>query len=219
MNVTTVVFDFGNVLGFFSRRKAAGQLAAYGGAPAEAILEHLAGDPLETEFEAGGLAAAAYIARVRDKFGLTCGDEEFGRAYGDMFAPNEDVCRLVPGLAGAYRLLLLSNTNELHARQFRRQFAGVLAPFAGLVLSHEVGLRKPDTGIYRHCERLAGGRPGQCLLIDDLPANLDGARACGWATVRYHPGDDLRRLLAGHGVIVAGDHAPRRRAPYGGPQT
>jgi putative hydrolase of the HAD superfamily len=202
MSVTTIVFDFGNVLGCFSRRKAAEQLGAYGGASVEAILEHLTADPLELEFEGGGLSSPAYISRVRDKFGLTCGDEEFARAYGDMFTPNEEVCRLVPGLARRHQLLLLSNTNELHSRQFRRQFAEVLAPFAGLVLSHEVGLRKPDPAIYRHCERLAGARPDQCLLIDDLQANLDGAIRCGWGTLQYRPGDDLRRRLVGRGVIV-----------------
>ena len=30
MGISTVVLDFGNVLGFFSHRKAAEQLAAYG---------------------------------------------------------------------------------------------------------------------------------------------------------------------------------------------
>jgi putative hydrolase of the HAD superfamily len=216
MSVTTIVFDFGNVLGLFDRRKAAEQLRAYGGASTEAILLHLAADPLEVEFEAGKLPAAAYVRLMCGKFGLACGDEEFGLAYADMFTPNEDVCRLVPGLAQGHRLLLLSNTNELHSRHFRRQFAEVLSPFAGLVLSHEVGLRKPDPGVYRHCEQLAGAPPEQCLLIDDLRANLEGARGRGWATLLYRPGDDLQRQLAAHGVDVEGAPTPRRRAPSGG---
>ena len=38
MNLSTIVFDFGNVLGFFSHRRAAEQLAAYTDASPEAII-------------------------------------------------------------------------------------------------------------------------------------------------------------------------------------
>ena len=101
-----------------------------------------------------------------------------------------------------YRLVLLSNTNELHARQFRRQFADTLAHFDALVLSHEVGLRKPCADIYAHCHRLADCPPSQCLFIDDLPANIEAARACGWQGIVYQRGLDLRRELRKLGVEV-----------------
>ncbi len=110
---------------------------------------------------------------------------------------------LVPALKPRYRLLLLSNTNELHAIQFRRQFADTLAHFDGLILSHEVGLRKPCAGIYMHCHKLADCEPSQCLFIDDLPANIDAARACGWQGIVYHPGLDLCRELKKLGVEMA----------------
>ena len=77
-----------------------------------------------------------------------------------MFTPNKAVCDLMPApVKRRYRLLLLSNTNELHSRQFRGQFAEVLDRFDRLFLSHEMGLRKPDPRIYRHCRRL-GRRAG-----------------------------------------------------------
>ena len=43
----------------------------------------------------------------------------------------------------AIRLLLLSNTNEMHSRQFLAQFADTLAHFDHVVLSHQVGVRTP----------------------------------------------------------------------------
>lgn len=196
MSITTIVFDFGNVLGFFSHRKAAEQLAAYSPLSAEEILERYLLDPkLEDDFESGRMSLAAFRALVRQRCRLTCSDAQLDWAIADMFTPNDDVCALVPALKPRYRLVLLSNTNELHAAHFRCQFAGTLAYFDALVLSYEVGLRKPCADIYVHCHKVAGAKPQQCLFIDDLPGNVAAARACGWQGIVYQRGLDLRREL------------------------
>jgi putative hydrolase of the HAD superfamily len=201
MSITTIVFDFGNVLGLFSHRKAAEQLAVYGGS-AEAILAYFFTGDLEDTFELGRMAPDAYTNLAREACRLTCTDEQFRAAFADMFTPNEPVCVLVPHLKRRYRLLLLSNTNALHAAQFRSQFNATLRHFDALVLSHEVGLRKPDRRIYEHCRGLAGRPAHECLFIDDLEANVEAAHACGWKGLRYRPGEDLVPLLAEHGIVV-----------------
>ncbi|MHB1426370.1 MAG: HAD family hydrolase [Gemmataceae bacterium] len=214
MNITTIVFDFGNVLGFFSHRKAAEQLAAYSPLSAEEILDHyLLDDELEDDFESGRMSGAEFRALVRQRCRLTCSDAQLDFAIADMFAPNDEVCALVPALKPRYRLVLLSNTNELHAVHYRRQFADTLAHFDALVLSHEVGMRKPCAEIYAHTHALAGSTPRQCLFIDDLPANVEAARACGWHSIVYHRGLDLRRELHKLGIELS-PH-PQPRSPEG----
>jgi HAD superfamily hydrolase (TIGR01509 family) len=48
-----------------------------------------------------------------------------------------------------------------------------------IVYSHEVGWRKPDPRIYHAvCERL-GCAPQDTVLLDDVAANIEGARAVG----------------------------------------
>ena len=157
MSITAVVFDFGNVLGFFSHRRAAEQLTRYAPASVTAadVLTFLADDDLEVEFESGRMSTADVLLRLRSRFQLTGSDDELAAWLAlDMFTANEPVCSLVPLLQGRYRLLLLSNTNDLHYRHFRRQFTDTLDRFDNLVVSHEVGLRKPDARIYRHVEKL-----------------------------------------------------------------
>ncbi len=224
MSISTVVFDFGNVLGFFSHRQAAEQLASYTDAAPEAIRAYLFGCKLEADFESGKMSADVYRGLVRETFRLRCTDAQFDAAYSDMFSRNPDVCPLPALLKPRYRVLLLSNTNELHANQFLRQFADVLAPFDALVLSYEVGIRKPDPHIYEHCRRLADRPASECLFIDDLPSNVEGAVACGWQGIVYRRGDDLRRELAAAGVVAnpptpfSGDpegSAPPKRSPPG----
>jgi glucose-1-phosphatase len=202
MSITTVVFDFGNVLGFFNHRKSAEQVAAFSDMAPEAVLAYLYGGKLEEDFEAGRLSTPVFTGMVRETCRLSCSDEQFAMAYSDMFTPNAEVCALVPLLKPKYRLLLLSNTNDLHYRQFRTQFAEVLDCFDGLVLSHEIGVRKPDPRIYDACLRLAARPASECVFIDDLPTNVDAARACGWQGVQYRRGEDLRAALAEVGVTA-----------------
>jgi putative hydrolase of the HAD superfamily len=196
MDISAVFFDFGNVLGFFSHRRAAEQLAAYCKVPAEVIQAFLFGGQLEDDYDSGRIATTDYLRLLRREFDLSASDEQLALACSDMFTPNDEVCALVPRLTPRrYKLMLLSNTNELHYRHFRRQFADTLAHFDALVTSHEVGVRKPRPDIYHACVRLAGCPAERCLLIDDMPANVEAARACGWQGVVYQPGVDLRRLL------------------------
>jgi putative hydrolase of the HAD superfamily len=201
MSITTIVFDFGNVLGFFSHRKAAEQLAVYGSS-IDVLQAFLFEPRLEHEFESGRVTADAFAQLVRDHCRLSCDEEQFRLAFADMFTPNDEVCALVPRLKQRYRLLLLSNTNAFHAGQFRRQFAATLNHFDHLVLSHEVGMRKPDAGIFEYCQRRAGCPTKELLFIDDLLANVAGARACDWQGIVYRRGADLARELAELGVDV-----------------
>jgi putative hydrolase of the HAD superfamily len=202
MRITAVVLDFGNVLGFFSHRKAAEQIVRHApaGVTADDVLSFVVDAELERSFESGLLSSAEVLRRLRRRFGLRGSDEELALAAADMFTPNDEACALVPQMQGRYRLVLLSNTNDLHYRHFRRQFASTLDLFDALVVSHEVGLRKPDPGIYHHARERAGCPAGECLFIDDLPANVEAARACGWQGVVYRRGDDLRRLLCQAGI-------------------
>ncbi len=185
MSIKAVVFDFGNVLGFFSHLRAAEQLAHHApdGVTAADILTFLGDSDLEIAFEEGRLTTAEVLARLRRRFDLRGSDEQLERAAADMFTPNEPVCALVPLLRQQYLLVLLSNTNDLHYRHFRRQFAETLDHFHALVVSHEVGVRKPHPAVYDHARERAGCLAAECLFIDDLPANVAAARACGWQSV------------------------------------
>lgn len=205
MRIRTLVFDFGNVVGFFCHRKAARQLAAFARKPVapEKIIQFLFYTELEPRFEVGELSATQVLEMLRLEFDLGGSDEELAHAFADIFAPNDPVCRLIPELRGRYRLALLSNTNDLHYRLFRRQFAPTLDLFDYLFVSHEVGLRKPDPGLFEYVAKRLGCMPGECLFIDDLPTNIESARACGWQGLVYDKGDDLRRLLAQMGVAFA----------------
>jgi putative hydrolase of the HAD superfamily len=69
-----------------------------------------------------------------------------------------------------------------HKLRVRREIA---RHFAGFIISGDVGIRKPDPGIY-HVLLSAIGRPAQdCVFVDDRVKNLDAAKAIGVQTVLF----------------------------------
>ena len=202
MAITTVVFDFGNVLGFFDHWRAAKQLARLTDGSPQTICDRLFTEELEEVYESGRMSTPEPLAHARRLCGLRGSEAEIEAAFADMFWANEDVCSLVPVLKPRYRLFLLSNTNDMHCRWFRRQFAETLDYFDGLVFSHEVGVRKPLPGIYDHCLRRMECKPAECVFIDDLPRNIAAALERGWHGIVYTNYETLRRELSKLDIAV-----------------
>jgi len=86
--------------------------------------------------------------------------------------------------------------------------AGGYDPYAGydlaglfdvVVISDQVGLRKPEPPVYELTAAKLGLRPEDCVFVDDTPANLVTARQLGMATVHFAgaPADfaEIERLI------------------------
>jgi epoxide hydrolase-like predicted phosphatase len=57
--------------------------------------------------------------------------------------------------------------------------------FDAVVISGEVGMRKPEPGIYLHAARQLGVEPADCVFVDDLGPNVKGAVAVGMVGVKF----------------------------------
>lgn len=57
--------------------------------------------------------------------------------------------------------------------------------FDAMVISGDVGLRKPDPQIYLLGAARIGLPPGDCVFVDDLPGNLVPAARLGMAVIRH----------------------------------
>ncbi|MBI1831593.1 MAG: HAD family phosphatase [Planctomycetes bacterium] len=199
----TIIFDFGNVVGFFDHFRTLQRLRPHSPLDVNDMYASVYAGVLEVKVESGQLSVPEFLQQVHQIWQLNCEIDFLLVAIGDIFTPNAEVCELIPKLAPRYRILLGSNTNAIHSRQFIPQFADVLCHFDSLVLSHEIGLRKPDLAFFRHCHALAAGDPSDCVFVDDLPANIAGARAVGFHGILYRPNEDLAGQLRALGVGVS----------------
>lgn len=196
----TIIFDFGNVIGFFDHRRAVERLRPFSPLTPEEMFAAVYSGPLEDLVERGLLAPPAFLRQVHQLWRLRCDVEFLAHAVGDVFWANPEVCELIPRLAARHRLVLGSNTNAVHARRFLAQFADTLQHFDSLVLSHEVNTRKPEADFYHHCHRLARAKASECVFIDDLPPNIEGARAFGFHGILYRPNENLAEKLRALGI-------------------
>jgi putative hydrolase of the HAD superfamily len=57
--------------------------------------------------------------------------------------------------------------------------------FDVVVISAEVGMRKPEERIFRHTAALLGLEPQECVFIDDVEANITAAQAIGLAALHH----------------------------------
>jgi putative hydrolase of the HAD superfamily len=69
------------------------------------------------------------------------------------------------------------------------------------IYSHEEGVRKPDLRIYAIAAERLGVPPAEIVFLDDLPENIDAARAFGMRAVLFTRTPqaiaDIEALLAG----------------------
>lgn len=59
------------------------------------------------------------------------------------------------------------------------------AAFDAVVVSHEVGLRKPDPAMYLLAAEKVSVAPENCIFIDDVEGNLPTAEALGMAVIHH----------------------------------
>jgi putative hydrolase of the HAD superfamily len=74
-------------------------------------------------------------------------------------------------------------SNSWGAGRYQRDRFGEL--FDAVVISGEVGLRKPQPAIYALAARSLGVEPSACVFVDDFYANLQPAQELGMATVLH----------------------------------
>jgi putative hydrolase of the HAD superfamily len=68
--------------------------------------------------------------------------------------------------------------------------------FDVVVISAEVGMRKPEERIFRHTAALLGLEPAECVFIDDIEANVTAAEALGIVALHHRDPSPTRASLS-----------------------
>jgi epoxide hydrolase-like predicted phosphatase len=97
--------------------------------------------------------------------------------------------------AAGVRTALVSNSWGVH--RYPHELFDEL--FDGVVISGELGIRKPSRRMYELGAERAGVSAERCVYVDDLPFNLTPAEKLGMATVHHTAAEttipELERLL------------------------
>lgn len=87
-------------------------------------------------------------------------------------------------LHGAYSIGLLSNIGRGWIQDFfsRHQLESL---FDKVVLSSEEGMTKPHEEIFLLMAERLGALPSECIMIDDIVENCEGARSAGMRSIHF----------------------------------
>ncbi len=198
--IKTVIFDLGKVLIPFDFSRGYRALEKLCPHPAAEIPERIGATGLVHRLETGLIEPRDFVAEISRALGLSITYEQFCEIWSGIFLPATLVPEsLLAGLAGRYRMLVLSNTNAIHFEMVRASYP-LLRHFDDLVLSYEVKAMKPAPAIYLEAIARARCRPEECFYTDDIAAYVEGARRHGIDAVQFESGGQLERELAARGV-------------------
>jgi len=95
-----------------------------------------------------------------------------------------EMLEFVTSLRANYKTAMLSNVGRGSVeRLFGEEELKNL--FEVVVLSSEVGVTKPGVAIYQLTASRLGLLPEECLMIDDIAVNVEGAKAAGMQAVQF----------------------------------
>jgi epoxide hydrolase-like predicted phosphatase len=153
------------------------------GLRADAVKDLFLGDPtargLLADLECGRLSDHLFERRFAALLGVREADGLIARLFGAMRADVTMQNAVAAFRAAGIRTGLLSNS--WGPGTYDRARFGEL--FDVVVVSGELGVRKPEPEIYTVAAERMGMAPEELVFVDDLPGNLKPARALGMATV------------------------------------
>lgn len=133
-----------------------------------------------------------------------------------MFAASilqADMLELIRSLRQAgLRTALLSNSWGTVGDEYPRHLFADL--FDVVVISGEVGMRKPEERIFRHTAALLGLEPAECVFIDDIQANITAAATVGLVGLHHtEVAATLARLTDLIGLLPPAGRPPSAGSP------
>ncbi len=178
--IRQVLFDFDGVLAHYRHEVRIAHLAAHAGCDHEHVRTTLFVSGLETEYDSGAIDTATYLRQLGDGLGATIDEETWiaSRMAGSTVL--DDVLARIATLHADVVLGVLTNNGALMTQAIPRIVAPLASKIEGRVLtSGGLRRRKPAPSTFTHALDLLGWDAASTLFVDDLFANVQGAREAG----------------------------------------
>lgn len=193
--IKTIIFDIGNVLVLVNQNKMFYQLSQLLNLSFADLKEQLFKDSLIQRFETG-------LIPYEELFNPNFPREKVAEAMNSAFSENSEMIPIINALKRqGKKLILLSNTNEIHFPYLQRHFS-YLNLFDEAILSFEVKHIKPEREIFETALQKSGSLPEECFFVDDIFEHIQAARQLGIDAELYQDIATFRRDLAKRMIFV-----------------
>lgn len=200
--INAIIFDMGRVLvdidnDFLVKELFKGLHAAN----VQELGRKTMSDPAMVEFNTGCMDARTFHARMHDSYGVEPNFELFKQRWCQIFRTMNGMEELVSSITPNINVGLLSDTDPIHWEYLRTTWPWIGA-ISNPTLSYELGVMKPNPAIYRTAATNVKTAPQHCLFIDDLQANVDGAKAIDMQAIRFEGVSQLANRLREWNLIM-----------------
>jgi putative hydrolase of the HAD superfamily len=159
-----------------------------------------------SSFERGKITLDEYLDRTVFYRDRPFTREEFRDYMFSLSQPMPEVLAFARALAGSSKYFMGTINNESRELNLHRiEKFGLREIFRLFVSSCFVGLRKPESGIYRLAIEITQFNPEECCFIDDRALNLECAAKLGMHTIQMQTLEQLRAELQQLGVEAVVD--------------
>ncbi len=122
-----------------------------------------------------------YLAQIGEIIGVS--PEEVDRIMCQHHVPNNELIEYAKQLKAAHKTALLSNIGD---QVIEHLFDGKVDEyFTEVFLSYKEGIAKPNPDAFRLAAARLGVNPEDCVMIDDLASNCEGAELAGMQSIQH----------------------------------
>jgi putative hydrolase of the HAD superfamily len=204
--IRLVLFDMDDVVYTYRRDDRIAYLAAVTGLDPVFINDRVWGEGLEAAADGGAFPTPElYIASWCDRLGCSL-------SVADWVEARRRGMRLIPGtlalierlIASGLTVAVLTNNGPV-VHLYRETLAPELARLVGdrFLVSSSFSTLKPDPEVFRRALGQLGFAPEETLFVDDLPENVEGARAAGLRAAVFTTPEALEATLVDAGLLSA----------------
>jgi epoxide hydrolase-like predicted phosphatase len=195
MAIQAVIFDFGGVLVRTEDRAPRQGLADSLGMTYDEVNELIFDSESARRATVGEITTQEHWETLRVALNLSA--EEFPRVPKEFFGGDvldEALLDYIRDLRPRYKTGLLSNAWD-DLRGVVTDEWQIADAFDELIISAEVGVAKPDAGIYELTLERLDVAPPEAVFVDDFPHNIAGAQAVGLHAIHFQASDQVRAEL------------------------
>jgi putative hydrolase of the HAD superfamily len=142
-------------------------------------------------FDRGKISANEFFKRVFNAEISEAQNRLLVKLWMNNWKLEPQMSKLANQLKKNYRLGLLSNSDPVNSPNYAKK--GWYKPFEVLVLSHEIGILKPNPKIYKIALEKLRLKPEECLFIDDQEECVKTARMLRMKAILFKSASKLKK--------------------------
>lgn len=201
MVYSIVLFDLGDVLATFDPTPRLAEYARYSGLSPAEVTKRLSYNDFWARTDRGAFSADEMRREISALLAHQFSGEEVLRLQAAAFAVRPELVGIAHAVAAFTRVGILTNNAPLLEEAFPIHFPELVRTFDPILFSFQFRHVKPERELFDAVRAFLAVEPQEILLIDDQARHVLAARAAGWHAVQFESAAQIRRSLAGRGLL------------------